>query len=473
MAGTRRRVSLLTDGWVWFAVLAGSLLWLGTARPLSDPDIWWHVRTGQLILDDGVPHSEPWAFTALGRPWVPTAWLSDALLAGLHDAFGWRAIVLYKVVLGAALLAALALMLFRAAPSRVAAPVFTVAALAVAPFITERPQLISLLLVVWLAQLARQTLDGLLVPWWTVAVSYVWANLHGMWVLVPAALVLLAAGLALDNRAGWRRAAARCLATATACVIASALTPAGPRLAYWPLVVHDAASDINEWQPTELLSRYNIGFVLLVVMWVVGLGRAASRAPRSELLWMVGVIAFSLEAARNVAPAAILIAPFACRSLTRAFGLRLMALPPLRVPRLMIPVTAAAAVVTTLAVCFVRAPLTEGLPFRIVAALEDEPGTVKVLNSYNVGGFLTGLGAPKISVAIDGRTDNYDPAFVHRYLLATTQLVKWRDVVAELDPDVAVIGRNGTLATELRRDGWTVRMTDGDFALLDKPDPAR
>ena len=112
--GNRQRRPRI-DVWTWFAVVVGGLFWAATASPLGDPDIWWHVRTGELILSSGVPHSEPWAFTAQGRPWVPTAWLSDVMLAGLHDAFGWHGIVLYKVVFSGAVLLALGRSIFRAA----------------------------------------------------------------------------------------------------------------------------------------------------------------------------------------------------------------------------------------------------------------------------------------------------------------------------------------------------------------------
>jgi hypothetical protein len=116
-----------------------------------------------------------------------------------------------------------------------------------------------------------------------------------------------------------------------------------------------------------------------------------------------------------------------------------------------------------------RPPLVEGLPTTIVAELKARPDQVRVLNSYVIGGYLTGEGAPQISVAIDGRTENYDPDFVHRYFLATNQMVGWRDLLAELHPDVAVIGKDSQLATELERQGWKVTTVDGDFVLLDRP----
>ena len=54
------------------------------ARGVTDPDVWWHLRTGQLILHDhAVPHTDPFSFTRFGQPWVNHEWLSDLLLYGL------------------------------------------------------------------------------------------------------------------------------------------------------------------------------------------------------------------------------------------------------------------------------------------------------------------------------------------------------------------------------------------------------
>jgi len=457
------------DAWVWFAVVVGGIFLAGAARSLADPDVWWHVRTGQLILDEGIPRSEPWAFTALGRPWVPTAWLSDVIFALVQDVLGWRGLIVAKVALSAALLIALGRQVFRVAGGRVAAPVFVLAAIVLSPFLSERPQLISLVLVVWLAGVVRRLLLDHTLPWWTVAVGYLWANLHGMWVLLPIALAVAATGLALDHRVGWRTAAARSLMVAGGTVLVAALTPAGPRLAYWSFVVRDAAGDVSEWRPTTLTDIYGLAYLAVLALWVLAVARGRQQAPRSEILWMLGVFAFGLVAARNVAPATLLMAPWAAAALHRTFGEALERVRSPLVPIWLAAATVAVAAVLTPVRVATQQPIADGVPLAIVDDLTARPGPVRVLNSYSVGGVLTGLGAPHVSVAIDGRTDNYSPEFVHRHFLATTQLFRWRELLADLDPDVVVVGQGGQLYDELTRIGWSTTLVDGDFALLDPP----
>lgn len=458
-----------SDAWTWFAVVVGSIFLTGVARSLGDPDVWWHVRTGQLILDEGVPRTEPWSYTALGRPWVPTAWLSDVLFALVQDLTGWRGLIFLKVALSAALLLWLGQLIFRTAQSRLAAPVYALAVIVVSPFLAERPQLISLVLVVWLAGVVRRFLLEHKLPWWTLLVGYAWANLHGMWVLLPAALAVGVVGLAVDAKTGWRAAATRGVLVAGGTFMLAALTPAGPRLAYWSFVVRNAASDVSEWRPTTVTSVYGLAYLAILGLWVLAVARSRSQTPRSETLWMLGVFAFGLLAARNVAPAALLMAPWTAAALQRCFGPSLDATRSPRVPTWLVAATVVVAAVVTSARLIAQQPIADGVPLAIVAELKSRPGPVRVLNSYSVGGVLTGFGAPHISVAIDGRTDNYSPAFVHRHFLATTQMFQWRELVADLDPDVVVVGQGGQLYTELTRIGWRTTLVDGDFALLDPP----
>src|SRR5919197_4765573 len=49
------------------------------AVPVLDPDIWWHLRVGQWVVEHGtVPQTDP--FSQAGRPWVAYSWLYEVTL---------------------------------------------------------------------------------------------------------------------------------------------------------------------------------------------------------------------------------------------------------------------------------------------------------------------------------------------------------------------------------------------------------
>ena len=77
------------------AALLPLSLFVLAAQPQTDPDLWWHLRTGQWILENrAIPHSDPFSFTMLGTHWVAHEWLADIGLYLLYQAGGLTALAL-------------------------------------------------------------------------------------------------------------------------------------------------------------------------------------------------------------------------------------------------------------------------------------------------------------------------------------------------------------------------------------------
>ena len=70
--------------------------------PLADFDVWWHLRTGQLIVaTHTVPRLDLFTYTNATRPWIDVYWLYQVGLALLYSAGGASALVLLKATAGA------------------------------------------------------------------------------------------------------------------------------------------------------------------------------------------------------------------------------------------------------------------------------------------------------------------------------------------------------------------------------------
>jgi len=444
-------------------VVVGVLVWAGGS--MADPDVWWHVATGRLILDElSVPHTDPWSFTAESGRWIPTAWLSDTLFAVVWHLGGYDGVRVLRVVLAAAVITAIWNVARRSAASPPAALSATaLVVLAVGPYLRERPQVISYVFVAWLALRVQRVLAGQLpavLP--VVLLTYLWANLHGLWVLAPIAF--LGAGVLawFDDRSRVALAA-RCSLTAGLCVIVAALTPAGPRVAYWPLVVQRAAAPITEWEPTRPLTALALPFVVMLTVIVLRWARSSDPVPASRIGLVLAVALFGLLAYRNLAPAAILLLPELVRASPRADHTPIPA-----------PVARAAGGVLVAGVALALVHLassptaSSSQPTRIAANLADRPNPLRVLNAYDVGGLLTGTASPPAQVAIDGRTDMWSAAYVRDYLDTIEARGDWRVRVDDLRPDVAVLARDSNLARALVAErGWRVTLVDGPWALLE------
>lgn len=75
------------------------LAWLGLSaafreRGFADPGALWHVKVGEIVLDRGIPQTDPFSYTFEGAPWVPQQWGAEVLMALAHRAGGFDLMLL-------------------------------------------------------------------------------------------------------------------------------------------------------------------------------------------------------------------------------------------------------------------------------------------------------------------------------------------------------------------------------------------
>jgi hypothetical protein len=437
----------------------------GTA---DETDLFWHLRVGEYYLHGkALPHPDPLAFTLPDVHWHTTQWLSEALMAGTYDLAGFAGIVAVRLVLVLVLLAALARLLVRRTTGWTGPVVFAATAAPLTSFVQDRPQLPSLVLVVWLAAVLHHFLrhDRLPHRLAFVAVTYLWANLHGLFILAPGLLILLAGMEAVAGGAERRRNARALAATAGLALAVCALTPRGPGLLLAPFTVGAAARDfIQEWAPTSVRFSAAAGFFALLLLMLLATARSARTVPARELAYVLVLGGFGLLAIRNVAPTTILLSPVALAWCDAAWP----APSTIRLPARWFGTLAAALV----GVALLAQAGTPAAPHRlekVTAALSAVPDGTHVLADYNLSGYLV-LHDPHVRVAIDGRADRYGRAYIQRYLRAISGLPGWREWVKELHASYAVLPVDAALpdllVTQL---GWKRVLVDSDVVLLKSP----
>jgi len=188
-------------------VLAIALAGLFAFSPLSDFDTWWHLRTGQLILQEGrIPTTDPFSYTAEGRPWVSDDWLTEVVFYGFFRLGGADALVVLQTVLaglGLSLAAAAALV----GPGAVARiPATALGVLLAAPILAiravARPHMFTVaflgltLLLLRLDSFSRRKRWKLLF----IPLFLVWANMHSGVLLGLLLIACYWAGEALSPR---------------------------------------------------------------------------------------------------------------------------------------------------------------------------------------------------------------------------------------------------------------------------------
>ena len=51
------------------------LLFAFRERGFYDPGSLWHIKVGDIILNQGMPQTDPFSYTFEGQKWVPQQWV--------------------------------------------------------------------------------------------------------------------------------------------------------------------------------------------------------------------------------------------------------------------------------------------------------------------------------------------------------------------------------------------------------------
>jgi hypothetical protein len=346
-SGTAGRGASATGLWAAFAAL-GLLVLALDVTPITNNDIFLHLRTGALVLETGrVPHADDYSALARGRPFVAHEWLAGVVFRLAQVAgggTGFDALILFKCLVALVLCG----VLYRAAIDSGAAPAVSLACLAFVMILAaarflERPHILAwLLLGLFLASLARRRSrraaggpgGGLLI---LIPLQVLWANIHGSFLLGPGVVVLAAAAEAMEGLglvpwpgaeaaaagAERRREAMRLMALAAGLGLASLLNPYGVALLRFPFELTGSVfmDLIYEWQPPYSSQFRTTYMAIYYAVWAVaGFAVMAAALRRSRrtgappaglfpFLVFAAFFALSLRMNRNVTDFALATVP--------------------------------------------------------------------------------------------------------------------------------------------------------------------
>lgn len=442
--------------------------------PLTDPDFWWHIRLGRMVLANGVADTVAnWAPSATAD-WTPTQLLPEVLAAGLYDRWGLPAIAwLYGVGLVAFVLVAYSVCR-RGAGSLPAALATGLCVMASSGSLSPRPQVLSFIFLLVVVAAWLRTEQDLKPRWWLIPLTWLWALCHGSWItsaLVGAAVVI---GLALGRRLT-RRELVRLASVPVLCVAIVGVTPIGPDLLLGPLIVNERTEYIAEWQRTSLLGPAPWAVILMVVVTLVAGAKArradpASPVPLGSLLLLLQAVGWLFLAERTVAIAACIVAPLFATAvsglLQRARGSdEAMSVP--RAESLLLGVGALVSIVA-LTVAVPHTTRAGAVPTEFGQALEALPHGTVVLNDDKLGGWLL-LRHPNTAPVVDGLFDAYSLDHLRSYRRIVGLAPGWERDLRSTGATWAVLPEDSAVCEALIDASWEVVDRDRGFALLRAP----
>jgi hypothetical protein len=403
------------------SLLVGAVFTAGRTFQV-DPDLWWHVKVGDAILNTHHwPTTDVYSFTVSGQPWLAYEWLGDILLAMANRVAGLAGLDALLVIMGSSVVLALySYATVRTGNSK--AGFFTAAGLSLLAVVSFslRPQMLGyLFLILTLIALERfrQGKRGSL--WFLPPLMLLWVNTHGSWMIgLGAIFVYWISGLVEFQLGGveaerWVPKDRRSIACVfLLSLLALPITPYGARIAASPfefafsLPVNMA--NIREWQSMPFNTV--VGGIFLGLLIVIIAAQIALRPTwRLEefILFLVGLTMACLHA-RFV----LVFVPFATPALAAILATWVQ---PYERGKDKFALNAAL-IVLVLSSIVHYFPSTEGLQERVaknfpvsaVSYLQNHPAPGPMFNSYGFGGYLVWSRSPQYKVFIDGRGDIYE-----------------------------------------------------------------
>jgi len=464
---------------------------LSLQNRVTDPDLWWHLRSGQWMLEEGrIPYTDPFSFTMAGRPWIAHSWLAEIAMYLLYRYIGAFSLPLLRSLLQVATLALLLKMLWERWPRLWGnLGLLLACTLASTKFWLARPNSASLALfvvVLYLWYLYKwRGRDRL---WLLPPLMAFWANLHSgyvygllllavLWVAEPLAGRLWPDPVPLERRRWLRLGFFSLLA-----VPAVLLNPYGPRLLLYPFTYYFGSITLHtqfvgEWLSPNFHQFSNIVFMLLFLTLIAALAWKRGAIGPAETLGLLLFLALALNSIR----AAGVAIPFLTWSIAGVVGQGVLPRPAQARRGAWRPPTRTTVYIWYGGTLLLALLLLSGVGFEYVTwgqtsgfldesgyprqaipTLASLPPSARIFNPYNWGGYLIWRLYPARQVFIDGRADLYGDAVFEDYLQIAEARPNWATLLIDkYRVDAVLCERQGPLATVLAASpAWSAIYSD-------------
>jgi hypothetical protein len=449
----------------------------------NDPDMWWHLKMGQIIwTTHHIPTVDLFSYTARHHPWIPHEWLSQLTIYAAYRAGGYSGLMAWLCIFSAALLVAGYLLCsIYSGNSKVA----FVGALVIWLFATVgfavRPQMIGYVLLI--VELLLLHLGRARNPRWFWALPPLfafWVNCHASFFIGMVIAVITCTLSFIGFQAGsltsvkWDPARRRYLAWSLALSLAALfLNPVGTRQILYPIdtMLHQpiGLSQVQEWQPLQVTDHRAVLLLLLLLCIFLLVLVRRSELVLQELVFLALGSWMALSHQRMLFVFGILAAPVLSRMLSELWdGYDAEDDRPL----LNAGLISISLLVAVWAVPGQRALATQveqSSPVKAVNFLKTRHVSGQMLNDYVYGGYLI-WAAPEYPVFIDGRADVFEWTGVF------AEYGKWatlesdpRELLDKYKVDFCLMSRNAPMARVLPLMGWNPIYSDNLSVIFTRP----
>ncbi len=453
------------------------------ARPITDPDFWWHLKTGQYLVETrSVPHTDIFSTVRFGSEWIAHEWGAEVFIYSIYRGLGYGGLIIaFAIMIAISFWIAYRRCQKHAPHPYVAGFAVILGAIATLPTWGVRPQIFSILF----ASIFLVILDSYshnkknLAVWWLVPLMIVWTNMHAGFPVGIAFIMLTMFGSVLDGLLLRRQAVADILRALrpiglvlVVCTAAVCINPSGVRLFSYPfetLTSRTMMQYIQEWRSPDFHEPMFQALSLMILFTFSALALSKKRARPSDILLLIATGWMTLRSSRNM-PFFVLVAipllaehswswitshswgqwlkkPEEVAAETKV-GLKLV----LNV--LLLVIAPLALVTLRVQSTLASQSATEFKEYPSVAVeflLANRPAQ-PIYNEYAWGGYLIWRLYPEYKVYIDGRADVYGDSMIDEFLAIHEAEPSWRQHLNQRGIRTVIVKPGVPLASLLRED---------------------
>ena len=473
-----------------FEVYAYAFAFIFASRQLSDPDFWWHLKTGEYIVKTlRFPRVDFYSFTLPGKPWVAHEWLSEVIFYLVYSRVGPYALIF--------IFTALIVLAFGIVFRRLAVHPFIKAfamllgVWSILPTIGVRPRTLTFLFAaIYLALLRRFVREHETKSiWWLAPIMVIWVNLHAGYLIGLVLIGVTIVGLVLDTWAAgetlttqWPRLKTLAFVF-LACLLAVNLNPQGPRIFIFPFefFLSPVQQDmVVDWLSPNFHQQELLPLAALILGTMAVLALSPKRPRASEVLLFLCTLYAMLKSGRHMDIFALVATPLFAQylqnwvettSFAKVFGPAKPTAPGdgrraiIFNLMLLVPVVACA---FKLKSEIYSPPVQKKLnvPVNAVAYVKENQITGNTITDPNIwGGYLI-WALPSNPVYIDGRIDMYGDQFAKDYIQMSSGITRWQEPFEKYRVQVAILKANSVLGLQLAESPQWQQVYQDDFATV-------
>ncbi|MCD6413488.1 MAG: hypothetical protein J7L54_05025 [Elusimicrobia bacterium] len=409
------------------------IIFIFNLTKISDPDFFWHIKTGELIAKNGIQKTDSFSWTFRGKKWFNHEWLSQFAFYATSKTCGNSALIILKSVLITAAFVLLFLTIYENTNSlEISVFMTAISGWLAAITFSIRPQifsffLFSLLIFLLFTPSHKKVKLSLRKKIAVPLIFFIWSNFHGLFIIGLFFLFFFAAEEIINNHRPGNITAVFFLS-----LVASTLNPGGLDSLIHPLKyifgeTRTHLSYIMEWMSPDFHETYGKAFLLFIAISFLGFAGAKQKETVRNILLFLFFLCASLYSVRNIPLFLFVAAPIAGTNLWKTADIALFRF------RLKTDRHTKNSKILKLLNYF----LTFSFPVLIIliwnlnfgdgffdmkkypqkaAEIIKERKPEKILNPYKWGGFLIHNDIP---VFIDGRADFYPAKFIRNFFLST------------------------------------------------------